>query len=68
MPIYALSHNHYIIMYMCQLTIPSEKEISATFFTLITLKRMHFCKAKQVEKDKNKLSKLLKPIQVLTDW
>ena len=42
MPIYALSHNRYIIMYMCQRTISLKKGISAIFFTSITFERDAF--------------------------
>ena len=50
----ALSHNRYIIICMCQLTVPLKKEILLYFLHLITLKEnVFFCKAKQVKKENN---------------
>ena len=54
LPIYALSHARYKIMYMYQPTVPWRKEILLYFFTLgyVEKKKNVFCKAKQGEEEK----------------
>ena len=54
MPIYALSHIPYKIMYMYQPTVPWRKEILLYLFTFVYVekKKNVICKAKQGEEEK----------------